>query len=198
MYFYVTGFGKFGNILENPTTVLVRNLSELLNADERSQSHFKVELTDIVTVSIQDCDNALERIYEKVAQCQDRAEHHVVINFGVAASRRVFSLESIGKNIADFRIPDESGAQPRNQCINQALDISHTITCDLDLNILNQSLVSKGYPCEVSNSAGEYICNYAYYCNLQRREQFCRDRCVTNLKSLFVHVPAFSTIQEQA
>jgi len=32
-----------------------------------------------------------------------------VLNFGVAASRKEFSLECIGKNIKDFRFPDECG-----------------------------------------------------------------------------------------
>ena len=33
VYFYVTGFGKFGEILENPTTILVRELAGLIEAD---------------------------------------------------------------------------------------------------------------------------------------------------------------------
>jgi pyrrolidone-carboxylate peptidase len=34
---------------------------------------------------------------------------HFIINFGVAASRKKISLETLGKNIKDFRIPDERG-----------------------------------------------------------------------------------------
>ena len=125
-----------------------------------------------------------------------QAEHHVIINFGVAASRSGFDLESIGKNVKNFCIPDEGGNQPMNECIDGALDISHKLECDLDLASVSQRLEAKGYPCKVSQDAGDYICNYTYYRNLQMRQSFCTDKCVTNLKSLFCHVPSFTTVNE--
>jgi pyrrolidone-carboxylate peptidase len=33
----------------------------------------------------------------------------VVVNFGVAAGRTMISLETLGKNIKDFRVADERG-----------------------------------------------------------------------------------------
>ena len=119
-------------------------------------------------MSIQDCDEALERIYKLVNDGHSSAEHHVVINFGVAASRRGFCLENIGKNIQDFSIPDERGNQPRNCSIDQGLDQSHTMQCDLDLSKVNERLQAKGHACGISQDAGDYICNYTYYRNLQK------------------------------
>ena len=107
MFFYITGFGKFGNVLENPTSILVGKLPDLLT-EPANASKFHLAHSEIVTTAIQDCDEALERIYARVQNCS-QAEHHVIVNFGVAASRRTMDLENIGKNINDFRLPDERG-----------------------------------------------------------------------------------------
>ena len=62
-YFYCTGFGKFGNILTNPTTDLVGALPALLQSHPENERSFKLKHHEIVTVAIADCDEALDRIY---------------------------------------------------------------------------------------------------------------------------------------
>lgn len=108
----MTGFGKFANILNNPSTYLVRALPKLLN--QKNLPNVFLAHSEIVTVSIQDCDETLDQIYAKVKRnlSRNQGSKHIVINFGVAASRKEFSLETIGKNIKDFRVPDERGNQP--------------------------------------------------------------------------------------
>ena len=57
--FYVTGFGKFANILENPSTHLVKALPRLFKQSNLvGRAH--LAHTEIVTVSIEDCDTALD------------------------------------------------------------------------------------------------------------------------------------------
>ena len=109
MFFYVTGFGKFGNILENPSSIVVRDLPNILSQQSSEGRPFHLKHSEIVTVSIEDCDEALERIYANMHGCKSNAEHHVVINCGVADGRPGFDLENIGKNLKDFCIPDERG-----------------------------------------------------------------------------------------
>jgi pyrrolidone-carboxylate peptidase len=62
-------------------------------------------------VSCEDCDIALDTIYAKVQKNLQRSNgtRHIVLNFGVAAGRKDFTLECRGKNIKDFRCPDERG-----------------------------------------------------------------------------------------
>ena len=60
-FFYVTGFGKFGNVLENPTTYLIRDLPKLLYQNPNPQVSLRHH--EIVKVAIEDCDDALSRIY---------------------------------------------------------------------------------------------------------------------------------------
>ena len=111
-YFYCTGFGKFGNVLENPTSRLIQNLPELLKKVPENDKFFKLRHTEIITVAIQDCDQTVERIYNMVAQQHGDADRHIIINFGVAASRSCYSLEGRGKNWMHFGCPDERGQAP--------------------------------------------------------------------------------------
>ena len=60
-------------------------------------------------MSIEKVNEALERIYARMQDCHMRAEHHVIINCGVAAHRPSFDLENIGRNFMNFSIPDMAG-----------------------------------------------------------------------------------------
>jgi hypothetical protein len=61
---FFTGFGKFGKVLENPTTHLSRALSDLLKANPIDD--LTLYQTYVVTVSIEDCNQALTDIYGKI------------------------------------------------------------------------------------------------------------------------------------
>jgi len=51
-------------------------------------------------------------------------------------------------------------------------------------------LKKKGYDVTLSNDAGRFVCNYVYYHSLRLAEQ-------RGSRSLFVHVPPFSRIDEE-
>ena len=53
-------------------------------------------------------------------------------------------------------------------CIDGDKEITHVIQCDLNLEEVKERLVAKGHVCGISQDAGEYICNYTYYRNLER------------------------------
>ena len=59
MYIYLTSFGKFGNILENPTTHLAKDLNKKLQDGYCIDENICIEHIEVVTVSIQDCESAL-------------------------------------------------------------------------------------------------------------------------------------------
>ena len=48
-HFWVTGFGKFGNILENPTTYLVKALPDIL---KQCAVEIHLDHTEVIDVSI--------------------------------------------------------------------------------------------------------------------------------------------------
>ena len=54
----------------------------------------------------------------------------------------------------------------------------------LPVEAMCESLKKIGYKCEVSNSAGKFLCNFIYYASLLEGQ-------VRGIPSLFVHVPPF-------
>ena len=86
-----------------------------------------------------------------------------MLNFGVAAGRNEFSLELVGKNIMDFRCPDERQNNPTNEPIEVSRALTFNRFTDLDLKSLEKTLQFKGHMSKISRNAGEYICNYIYY-----------------------------------
>ncbi|KAE8776912.1 hypothetical protein D1007_50407 [Hordeum vulgare] len=60
----------------------------------------------------------------------------------------------------------------------------------LPVKELTKSLRKTGYDVMPSDDAGRFVCNYVYYHSLRFAEQH-------GIKSLFVHVPLFSTVDEE-
>jgi pyrrolidone-carboxylate peptidase len=57
-----------------------------------------------------------------------------------------------------------------------------------------ENLASKGHKVAKSLSAGEYICNYTYFCSL--RTKFNEVKNPEKVDCLFCHVPTFEEIDE--
>ncbi|XP_026378616.1 uncharacterized protein LOC113273063 [Papaver somniferum] len=100
-----------------------------------------------------------------------------------------FAIEHQAVNEATFRCPDKLGWQPQKlQIIPEDGDISRTRqTSCCDGRIVE--FLKKGYDVDISYNAGRFVCNYVYYHSLRFAEK-------KGQKSLFVHVPLFSVIDE--
>eukprot|EP00347_Sterkiella_histriomuscorum_P015285 403357607 len=197
---FVTGFGKFQKVSENPTTHLSRAIPSLL--EQNQIENLTLNSTQVVTVSIEDCNEALKQIYEEINKMQLKDQfrdhcdrrHYIVIHFGVYQGSGKFNVEVQGKNIKDFRIPDENGNTPLNECINGSLDIKHCIQTTINVDSIVEKLQQQGHNVQKSFSAGEYICNYTYYCSLQNKNEKVVDSSLVD--TLFCHVPTFAEIDE--
>lgn len=60
----------------------------------------------------------------------------------------------------------------------------------LPVEEITKTLAKKGYEVMTSDDAGRFVCNYVYYHSLRQAEE-------NGIKSLFVHVPLFLTIDEE-
>ena len=69
-----------------------------------------------------------------------------------------FTVERIGINIDDFRIPDNKGNQPVDEPIAKDGPISYWATLPIKKMVANMK--SAGISASVSNSAGTYVCNH--------------------------------------
>lgn len=90
-------------------------------------------------------------------------------------------LEKVAINWDDFRLPDNLGAQPRDQAIVPDGADAHFAT--VPAGAVAQALAGKTpLPVEVSLSAGSFLCNHLAYCALDAALPF---------PFVFVHVPAW-------
>jgi pyroglutamyl-peptidase len=69
------------------------------------------------------------------------------------------------------------------------MNFSWSTQTTLPVKELTKSLRKTGYDVITSDDAGRFVCNYVYYHSLRFAEQH-------GIKSLFVHVPLFSTIDK--
>ncbi|KAL6560636.1 hypothetical protein OROGR_004195 [Orobanche gracilis] len=140
-----------------------------------------------------------------------------MVHFGVNSGATRFVIEQQAVNEATFRCPDELGWKPQKVPIVPADGaISRTrefvfgdtfvvvvimihghisitgsyVGTSLPVEDITKSLAKMGYEVMTSDDAGRFVCNYVYYHSLRFAE-------VNRIKSLFVHVPLFCTIDEE-
>ncbi len=111
------------------------------------------------------------------------AEHdpELVVCLGQAGGRRALSFERVAINIADARIPDNSGRRPIDRPVVEGGPVGYWT--DLPIKMVVSSLQSSAIPAEVSQTAGTFVCNHTFYGlmhHLARRP---------DVRGGFVHVP---------
>jgi pyroglutamyl-peptidase len=80
-----------------------------------------------------------------------------VLCTGLAAGRAVVSLERVAINVCDARIADNAGLQPVDVPVLAGAPAAYFAS--LPLKAMLAALRGRGIPCEVSNSAGTFVCN---------------------------------------
>ncbi len=113
----------------------------------------------------------------------------LVVCVGQAGGRAQLSLERIGINVDDARIPDNAGRQPVDLPIVDGGPDAYFST--LPLKAMLQALRRAGIPAEVSQTAGTYVCNHVLYglMHALRRKR--------RIRGGFIHIP-FSPEQAAA
>lgn len=155
----ITAFGPFGDVTSNPTEKLINSLKEELQ-DELYRLF-------VLPVSYSYCSNWVK---DHIS-----AESSLVIHFGVSAKSKIIQLERTGRNLVGSSA-DVDGKFLQGKIVAEEIG---SIQSGLDLNSLKANLNSKGFPCDVSDDAGDYLCNFILFKSL----------CVAPRRTLFVHVP---------
>ena len=105
-----------------------------------------------------------------------------VISVGQAGGRAGISLERVAVNLADARIPDNDGAQPRDEALDPAGSAAYLAA--LPLRRLEAALQEAEIPVQISNTAGLYVCNAVFYTAARLAESLEPAPLVG-----FIHVP---------
>lgn len=112
----------------------------------------------------------------------DRYKPDMLISIGQAGGRSKVSIERIAINIDDARIKDNSGNQPIDKTIVSHAPAAYFST--LPIKAIAKNINDQHIACEVSNTAGTFVCNHIMYQALHYSNQNQH-----SFKSGFIHIP---------
>ena len=167
MKILVTGFDPFGGEPVNPAIETVKRLPDVIAGAE-------IVKLEIPTV----CHKSLRVIDEAVS----RYDPDVVLSVGQAGGRPDITVERVGINVDDCRIPDNEGNQIIDEPIYPEGPAAYFVT--LPIKAMVQTMQSRNIPASVSNTAGTFVCNHVTYgvCHLLATKY-------PGKRSGFIHIP---------
>ena len=143
----LTGFDPFGADTVNPSWLVAQALD-----GQRIAGH-RVVAAQLSTVF----GKSLRQLEALVATHRPA----LVVCLGQAGGRNALSLERVGININDARIPDNAGQQPVDTPVVPGGPAAYFSS--LPVKAMLQGVRRAGVPCEVSQTAGTFVCNHVLY-----------------------------------
>ncbi len=142
----VTGFDPFGEDKINPALETIKLLPN------------KIGKHDVITLEIPTAGfKSLEKIEKAVVEYNP----DIVLSIGQATGRYDITVEKVGINLDDYRIPDNLGQQFVDSKIFS--DGPDAYIVELPVKAMVANIMSKGIPASVSMTAGTFVCNHVLY-----------------------------------
>lgn len=167
MTILITGFEPFGGELINPALEALNNINDTIDSHKIIKRALPVVFHESLEV--------LEGHIESVSP-------DIVICVGQAGGRESISIERIGINIDDARIPDNKNQAPIDIPINPTGPAAYF--SNLPIKAITSAILDVGIPAAVSNTAGTYVCNHVLYGLMDLIH-----KKYPNIKGGFIHVP---------
>jgi pyroglutamyl-peptidase len=118
----------------------------------------------------------------RLRQAMRRIRPDALVLLGEAAGSKAIRLEETAWNELDFRLPDLAGRLPAPRAIRPSGPASLKST--LPLASLHQRWVENGYPAEISQDPGRYLCNLVFFKALDLLQT-----SGANCPAGFIHLP---------
>ena len=163
----LTGFAPFGGEAINPSWEAVRVLDGTFVGDR------PIVARQLPVDFIQ-----APRVLDALIGTIDPA---LVLCVGQAGGRAQLSLERVAINVADARIPDNTGGAPIDVPLVDGGPVGYWST--LPIKAILAALRDAGLPAEISQTAGTYVCNAVFYALMHA----LRDR--PQARGGFLHIP---------
>lgn len=167
MRILVTGFDPFGGEKINPAFEVIKKLKD------------KIEEAEIIKLQIP---TAFYSSTNKIVEKMKEVKPDVVLMIGQAGGRFDVTVERVGINLDDARIPDNENQQPVDKAIDEEGQSAYFAT--IPIKAIVQEIRAKGIPASVSNTAGTYVCNHVMYGVLNHIYKNNLD-----IKAGFIHIP---------
>ena len=165
----ITGFQPFDGESVNPALEVAKGLQG------KTINGYEVSAREIPVVRFE----ALKAVQAAIEELQPNA----VITIGQAGGRPDITVERVGINIDDFRIPDNKGNQPIDEPVVTGGPVAYWATLPIKKMVAN--VKAQGIPASVSNSAGTYVCNHLLYGLLH----YLTTQGKTAIPAGFIHIP---------
>ena len=167
----LTGFDPFDGDTVNPSWHIAQALH-----GQRLGGH-RVVSAQLPTVF----GGSLQRLGSLVAA----HEPSLVVCLGQAGGRTAMSIERVGININDARIADNRGARPIDTPVVPGGPAAYFAS--LPVKAMLRGVQRAGVPCEVSQTAGTFVCNHVLYGLMHLLAT--RMAPAASVRGGFIHVP---------
>ena len=170
MKILVTGFDPFGGEKINPALETIKRLPDTILGAQI----IKLEIPTVVGKSL-----------AKITEAVEKENPDVVLSIGQAGGRSEITVERIGINIDDCRIPDNEGNQPIDEPVVKGGPAAYFVT--VPIKAIVENIKAHNIPASISNTAGTFICNHVCYGVAHLVAQ--RTAAGKPMKSGFIHIP---------
>ncbi len=167
----LTGFGPFRNYSSNPSEVICRGLNNSII----NNFHIHSQILDV----------NFKNSYEKLLQRSKSIEPDIIISLGLSYDSNLIKLEKIAKNLMKNHNQDSV-----NKIDEHAPDAYFS---KLPLKNIHQFLNLRGINSEISNSAGDYVCNYIMFKMLNYLQ-----KSKIHTPYGFIHIPADKILKDDS
>ena len=163
----VTGFDPFGGDEVNPSSLAVSRLKK------------KIGTVSVVTAVLPTSYAKSESVLREAI---DEAKPDIVLCVGQAGGRTELSLERVGINVQDARIPDNDRHQPIDVPVRADGPAAYFAT--LPVKACVAEMRKAGLPANLSNTAGTFVCNHILYSLMDIIANH-----PTKMRGGFLHIP---------
>ena len=170
MKILVTGFDPFGGEKINPALETIKRLPDAV----LGARIIKLEIPTVVGKSL-----------AKIQEAVEKENPDVVLSIGQAGGRSEITVERVGINIDDCRIPDNEGNQPIDEPIVNGGPSAYFVT--VPIKAIVEKIKANSIPASISNTAGTFICNHVCYGVAHLAA--ARTAAGKPMKSGFIHIP---------
>jgi len=170
MKILVTGFDPFGGEKINPALETIKRLPDTILGAQI----IKLEIPTVIGKSL-----------AKITEAVEKENPDVVLSIGQAGGRSEITVERVGINIDDCRIPDNEGNQPIDEPVVKGGPAAYFVT--VPIKAIVENIKAHNIPASISNTAGTFICNHVCYGVAHLAAQ--RTAADKPMKSGFIHIP---------
>ena len=170
MKILVTGFDPFGGEKINPALETIKRLPDTILGAQI----IKLEIPTVVGKSL-----------AKIKETVEKENPDAVLSIGQAGGRSEITVERVGINIDDCRIPDNEGNQPIDEPVVKGGPAAYFVT--VPIKAIVENIKAHNIPASISNTAGTFICNHVCYGVAHLAAQ--RTAAGKPMKSGFIHIP---------